>query len=195
MDKNYTLSLSRWHKVAERLAKSYTEMTSAAKNTLNNTVVGGYLGESQAARLKGECAQARHALHSAFAIQDSLVKLRKALGEANTRAGVATELAEYDALCRRQKLLETILAAQSSDMVNMEDLPNLPKQIMVENRYDNGRGTVRVGLLDTAALSEFNEESKTLSARIYALADKISDLNRERLSLELPEEIARIAGL
>lgn len=195
MEKNFTLSLSRWHKVAERLAKNYTEQTSAAKNTLNNTTVGGYLGEAQATRLKDECAQARRDLHRAFSIQDSLVKLRKALGEANARIGVTNELAEYDALCRRQKLLETILAAQSTDMINLEDLPNLPKQIMVESRYDNSRGTVRVGLLDTTALSEINEESQALSSRIYALADKISDLNRERLSLDLPEDIARIAGL
>jgi len=99
MEKNYKFSLSRWHKVAERLAKSYTELTTSARNTLGNTVVGGYLGEAQVKRLKDECAQARHNLHEAFAIQDALVKLRKALGEANARTGVATELAEYDGQC------------------------------------------------------------------------------------------------
>lgn len=41
-DRPYTLSLSRWHKVAERLARSYTELTQAARNALTNTQVNGF---------------------------------------------------------------------------------------------------------------------------------------------------------
>lgn len=193
--KSYTLSLSRWHKVAERLAKTYTELTTDAKTALTQTQVTGYFGEAQVARLREESKQARKNIRDAFAIQDSLVQLRKAIGDANARVGIAAELAEYDALCRRHKLLETLLKVPTVEMVELDDLPKLPKQIVMENRYDSNRGAVRVCMMDSEAFAELTAETTALSSKVYALADKISDMNRERLAVELPEEIARIAGL
>jgi hypothetical protein len=192
---SYTLSLSRWHKVAERLAKTYTEYTTSAKIKLTQTQVTGYYGEAQVARLREEGIKAREDIKFAFVVQDCLVKLRKAIGEANARTGVGTELAEYDALCRRHKLLETLLIVPAVEMVELDDLPQLPKEIVVENRYDNNRGSVRVNMMDSQIFAELLNDEAILSSRVYALADKISDMNRERLTVELPEEIARIAGL
>ena len=195
MNKSYTLSLSRWHKVAERLAKNYSDLTNSAKNILTNTQVSGYLGDGQVARLQQEGALGQQNLRRAFEIQDTLVQIRKALGEANARTGVAIELAEYDALSRRQKLLQTILAGQSTGMILLEDMPQLPKQLVTEDRYDRSKTSVRVGLLDVAAQATISRESEELLSRIYALADKISDLNRERLTLDFPEQVAKIVGL
>jgi len=195
MNKSYTLSLSRWHKVAERLAKNYSDLTNSAKNILTNTQVGGYLGAGQVARLQEEATLGQQNLRRAFEIQDTLVQIRKALGEANARTGVAVELAEYDALSRRQKLLQTILAGQSTGMVLLEDMPQLPKQLVTEDRYDRSKAAVKVGLLDVAAQAAITQESEALLSRLYTLADKISDLNRERVTLEIPEEVAKIVGL
>lgn len=193
---SYTLSLSRWHKVAERLARTYTELTTSVRNTFNNTQVSGYLGAAQVARLKEQRDQQQNNLHRAFELQDTLIKIRQALGEVNTRTGVGRELAEYDALSRRQKLLESVLVAQSSDMVTLEEMPELPDQLAFEDRYQNSsRGAVRVRLLDTEIQLSLRKESEALQARVYALADRISDLNKERLTLELPEAIAMSAGL
>lgn len=195
MNKSYTLSLSRWHKVAERLAKTYTEMTTDAKNILTQTQVTGYFGEAQVSRLREQSRQALSSIKDAFLLQDSLVKLRQAIGKANAETGVAAELAEYDALCRRHKLLATLISVPAVEMVELDDLPQLPKQIVVKNRYDSNCGAVRVCMLDAAASNDLAEEEKQLSSRVYALSDKINDMNRERLTLELPEAIARIAGL
>ncbi len=195
MNKSYTLSLSRWHKIAERLAKNYSDLTNSARNILTNTQVGGYLGEGQVARLKEEASLGQQNLRRAFDIQDVLVQIRKALGEANARTGVAVELAEYDALSRRQKLLQIILAGQSTGMVLLEDMPQLPKQLVTEDRYDRSKASVKVGLLDVAAQAQITQESEILLSRIYALADKISDLNRDRLTLEFPEDVGKIVGL
>lgn len=195
MNNSYTLSLSRWHKIAERLAKTYTEMTADAKNVLTQTQVTGYFGEGQVSRLREQSRQALAGIKDAFTLQDSLVKLRQAIGEANARTGVAAELAEYDALCRRHKLLANLISVPTVEMVELEDLAQLTRQIVVESRYDSNRGAVRVSMMDGAAYNELAEEERQLSSRVYALADKINDMNRERLTLELPEEMARIAGL
>ena len=115
--KSYMLSLSRWHKVAERLARIYTELTQNARNSFNNTQINGYLGDSQVDRLRDESKAHFAKLYRAFRVQDALFTIRQAIGDANAKTGVARELAEYDALARRYKLLESILTAQSSEMV------------------------------------------------------------------------------
>lgn len=193
---SYTLSLSRWYKVAERLARTYTELTTSVRNTFNNTQVTGYMGNAQVTRLKEQRDQQQGNLSKAFELQDTLIRIRQALGEANTRTGVGKELAEYDALSRRHKLLESMLSAQSSDMVTLEEMPELPDQLAFEDRYHNStKGAVRVRLLDSEAQQALRTEAEKLLARVYALADRISDLNKERLTLEMPEEIAKGAGL
>jgi hypothetical protein len=192
---SYTLSLSRWHKVAERLARSYAELTQVARNTFNNTQVSGYLGDAQVARLRDLSSQQMDSLHRAFRLQDALASIRQAIGNANAKTGVSKELADYDALSRRQKLLESVLTAQSSEMVDFEEMPQLPKQIVSEDRYDRSKGAVRVRMLTNDAVASLRTEADQLRVKVYALADKISDLNRERLTLEIDEEIAQAAGL
>lgn len=195
MNKSYTLSLSRWHKVAERLSRTYTELTNGVRNTYNNTQVSGYLGEAQVSRLKESAESEAAKLQRAFQLQDALIHIRQAVGDANARTGVAKELAEYDALTRRHKLLDGILSAQSSEMIGFDELPQLPRHLVSEDRYDRSRASARVRMLNPAKESALRKESVALLARVYALADRISDLNRERVTLELPEDIAQAAGL
>lgn len=195
MSKNYTLSLSRWHKVAERLSRTYTELTQSARNTFNNTQVSGYLGVAQVDRLKTLAATSLADMHRAFAIQDAIASIRQSIGDANASTGVARELAQHDALSRRHKFLESILAAQGSEMVGLDEMPSLPSQVLTEDRYDRSRGQIRVRLLSPEDRSEMKREAEALLAQVYSLADRISDLNRERISLDLSDEIVAVAGL
>lgn len=192
---SYTLSLSRWHKVAERLSRTYTELTQSVRNTYSNTQVSGYLGDTQVARIR-ELGQAEvQNLQRAFSIHDALIQIRQSIGDINAKTGVSRELAEYDALMRRHKLLETILNAQTADMVGLDEIARLPSQIVQEDRYDRSRTMIKVKVLAAETESELRQEAEILRARAYALSDRISDLNRERLTLELPEAIATAAGL
>jgi hypothetical protein len=193
--KPHTLSLSRWHKVAERLSRSYTELTQKARNTFTNTQINGFLGDAQVERLRDQGNQQMIAVHRAFKIQDALAEIRQAIGETNARTGVSKALATYDALNRRHKFLESILTAQSSDMVVFDEISQLPKQLVSEDRYDRSKTNVRIRMLDGEMAESLRAEAEELRIRVYALADRISDLNRERLTLELPEDIALAAGL
>ncbi len=193
--KQYMLTLSRWHKVAERLARSYSELTQTARNTFNNTQINGYLGPDQVCRLQEMATQQIDNLYQAFEMQDALAHIRQAVGDTNARIGVSRELAEYDALTRRQKLLESILAAQNTAMVGFNELTELPSMIFSEDRYDRSKALVRVRMLDNDMTQKLRAEVDALRVRIYTLADRISDLNHERLTLEIPEEIATAAGL
>jgi hypothetical protein len=193
--KNYTLSISRWHKVAERLSRTYTELTQGVRKTYTNTQISGYLGESQIARIRELGEREVINLLRAFTLQDALILIRQAIGEVNAKTGVTYELAQYDALMRRHKLLESILSAQSTDMIGLEEILMLPQQVAKEDRYDRSSATVKVKVLSAETESDFRRQAEALLVEAYALSDKISDLNREKLSLDLPEEIAQAAGL
>ncbi len=80
-------------------------------------------------------------------------------------------------------------------MVSFDEMPELPKQILAEDRYDRSRASLRVNMLDTASDALIRKQSEDLRAKVYALADHISDLNCDRVTLELPEDVAQAAGL
>jgi hypothetical protein len=192
---SYTLSINRWHKVAERLSKAYTELSQSARNTYVNTQIAGYLGESQVERLRESAQSEMQKLFRSFEIQDALIDLRRAIGEVNAKNGVALELAQYDALMRRHKLLEIILNSQTSDMVSLNEIAMLPNQIMGDGLYERSRSKIKVKVLENEHEDRLRKEAETLLAKAYALADRINDLNQERMTLELPEEMASVAGL
>jgi hypothetical protein len=193
--RSYSLSIHRWHKVAERLSRTYTELTNGVRNTYNNTQVSGYLGESQIARIRELGEREAQNLNRAFSLQDALIQIRQAIGEINAKTGVSHELAEYDALMRRYKLLESILAAQTTTMVGYDEILMLPTQVPVEDRYDRSPAHVKVKVLTAEAEADLRKQAEALMVKAYALSDKISDLNREKLTLDLPEDIAQAAGL
>ena len=192
---SYTLSINRWHKVAERLSKAYTELSQSARNTYTNTQIAGFLGESQVERLRESADSEMQKLFRAFEIQDALIDLRRAIGEVNAKNGVSLELAQYDALMRRHKLLEIILNAQTSDMVSLSEIAMLPNQIMGDGLYERSRSKIKVKVLENEHETRLRKEAEALLAKAYALADRINDLNQERMTLELPEEMASVAGL
>jgi hypothetical protein len=192
----YTLPLTRWHKVAERLSRAYGELTQAAHRFLAETKVTGYLGEQQVERLQAQGAEQLEALQRAFRLQEEQVGVRRAIGEANARTGINAELAEHDALARRLKFLEALLAAQSSQMVGLDELEKLPGPQLPQGQFfSESDRTLAVQTLAPAAEADLRQEVEALRARVYALADRINDLNRERLTLELSEDAARVAGL
>jgi hypothetical protein len=192
----YTLSLSRWHKVSERLARAYGELTKSAHAALAETKVSGYLGETQVERLRAKAAEQLDALTLAFRLQDAQVSVRQAVGEANARLGINAELAEHDALTRRLRCLENLLGAQSAQMIALEELDKLPAPQLPQGRTWSGDDkSLPVRTLEAAAEADLRQEAQALRARLFALADRINDRNRERLTLELSEEAAQVVGL
>lgn len=196
MPRTCNLTLSRWHKVAERLAREYTETIYNAKQALTQTRVFTYLGETQEAALRAESEEWQRRLARAFRVQDAVADIRRALGEANAKNGVNAQLAELDKLNRRLKALTEIIEGQGADMIAIEELRNIPQDYMIErDRFDSTRPSLRVRLLDRDALSRLRQELETVRSRAYALSDEIAERNRATLTLELSEEIAGIAGL
>ena len=128
-------------------------------------------------------------------IQNAVTSVRQALGEANDKNGVSRELAEYDRLVKRANVLNTIVNAQTAQLVTIGELKHIKNPTRSEEWKDRGQTKIAVGLLDGEMLIDFQARAEEANAAMYAQADKVSDLNKAHLALDLPVDIARIAGL
>jgi hypothetical protein len=196
MNKTYTASLSRWHKVAERLSRQYTETAYKATQVLTQTSLSTYVGEGQEQELKEQATEWTSRLDYAFRQQDCVCNIRQALGSENARTGVTVELATSDKLNRRQKTLTRIIEAQTSEMITISQLKNTPREYVADgDSFQSRRPPIRIRMLDHEQVRKLQEELESIRSEAYALSDRIAELNRVNLSLELDEEIAKSAGL
>ena len=196
MKQTYTLTLNRWHKVAERLAREYGESVSDSRSTLTQTAISAYLGEEQVEFLQTQTQTALSNLDRAFRIQDAVAHVRHLVGDANVREGVSAKLAEFDKLNRRVKALSEVVESQSSDMVSVTQLRSIPKDYVADGAsYDSKRPKIKVRMLDTQALERLADQLSNARKAAYALSDEVSDLNKAKLSIELETEVASAAGL
>ena len=192
----HTLSLSRWHKVAERLSRVHADCVATARRIFNETRVPANLGETQRDLLRRQAQLAMSKLETAARVQDSIVRIRIALGEENAKRGIPERLARLDVLQRRHRLWTEILAAQDSMMVQIDTLGEVPKDYVADGeRYDSRRPHLRVGMMDEGMQAELSARAEEARVSSYALGDEIADLNRGQLALELEPDVAHEAGL
>lgn len=196
MNETFNLSLSRWHKVAERLSREYTETVHKVTQVFTQTSLATYVGESQEEALHHQAEQCKERLKRAFRLQDSVAQIRQALGDKNAQIGVTAKLAELDKLNRRRGALQIIILGQCSDMIGISELKNTPKEYVADGDVLNRRRPpLRVRMLEQNDLDKLEEEHQLVQTHAYALSDEIAEMNRTTLSLELTEEIANAAGL
>ncbi len=196
MKQTYTLTLTRWHKVAERLARDYGESVSECRSTLSQTVISAYLGEEQEQFLQTQTQNALGNLERAFRIQDAVAHIRHLVGNANVHEGVAAKLAEFDKLNRRVKTLSEVVDSQGTDMVSVTQLRSIPKDYVADGAsYDSKRPKIKVRMLGMQDLEKLANQLDAARKAAYALSDEVSDLNKARLSIELETDVASAAGL
>lgn len=196
MSKTCTLTLTRWHKVAERLSREYTESVYAAKQTLNNTQVSSYLGAEQQDALRTAAQDATARLARAFRVQDAVSQVRQALGDANVKNGVSPKLAELDKLNRRLKVVTELIEGQSPSMISIDQLASIPTDYVADgNSYDSKRPLLHVRMLGKADLDGLRADFEAIRSQSYALSDDIADLNKATLTLTVSLDVAKLAGI
>ncbi|PIQ51440.1 MAG: hypothetical protein COW02_15010 [Comamonadaceae bacterium CG12_big_fil_rev_8_21_14_0_65_59_15] len=196
MSKTCTLTLTRLHKVAERLSREYTESVYAAKQTLSNTKVSSYLGAEQQNALRTAAQDATARLARAFRVQDAVSEVRRALGDANVKNGVSPKLAELDKFNRRLKVVTELIEGQSPSMISIDQLANIPADYVADgSSYESKRPLLHVRMLSKDDLDGLRAEFEAIRAQSYALSDEIADLNKATLTLTVSLEVSKLAGI
>lgn len=195
----HTLTLSRWHKVAERMQSAMKARETAVKTAYTATAISPWnkvAVEEKAAEIARRAAEDLALVETAA---HALAAVRAALALRNAALGVSTRLAEAEAAKRRATLYRAIVEGQKADMVRPEDVRTLPAELVGETEsWGFGRRTaltVTLQTADPALLAELRAKLAREEARATRLLDEVADLNRERLEIDVPDELAQIAGL
>ena len=196
MGTEFTLSLTRWHKVAERLAAFYRETMQDVLRTIGQTTASKYYGDEQALRLTDEADRAWQGMHRAFAAQDMVATIRQALGSANENHSITTELAQVAKLSQRLKSVEELVESQQGhEMLSIEELQDSARtEAAVQVSYGS-REYYRVRLMSRERQQALRDQAEEVRGQIFALTDRVNDLNRARITLDVPEELRVLAGL
>lgn len=195
---NLTLTLTRWHKVAERLSAASKECEAHALAALTGTVVSPWNKEGVEAKAEEIAARAKADLGVVASATSAIARIRAALALRNAELRISERLAEAEASNRRARLYRELLEKQSTDMVRPGDMRHVPALIGAEESYSFGRragSTVTLAIADRALLDDLRAKLAREQARTHALLDEVADANREKLELELDKELVDIAGL
>jgi hypothetical protein len=194
-NRTYSCTLTRWHKVTERLTKEFSALTKAAKSGLAETTVTEYLGEAQETRLIDLRDNCLKQIDSALAVQDAIVHIRQTLGAANENQGVSRALADYDKLVKRVNLFESLLSARSSEQVAIGELKAVKNPARSEKYLDRGQPKIAVAMLEGEPLEQLQAQFSEATTAMYVQADRLADLNKWVLEIAMEPEIAKLAGL
>lgn len=195
---DFSLTLTRWHKVAERINAALKEREARAIDALTAAAISPWNKEGVEQKATALADRARVDLALVELGSTAVAEIRTALGRRNAELGISQRLAEAEAAHRRIALYRAVLEKQGVDMVRPEHVRHVPALVMADAepawaRREAARITLQVA--DAALLGELASKLPREQARAHALLDEVADLNREKLELGIAAELVEIAGL
>lgn len=194
MSKTISNTLTRWHKVAERIKGATTELMQANVTVLS---VGHQIDSDtftvRKATLKAEAETAlvgKTALY--FGLQDALFAIRKALAHANTKEGVSDRLNEMEAAKQKGAYYAALLETADGSLSVEEFAALAAKRSGSSSHSMYGVNVTFITAEQKAALTEERDRARR---EVNALADRLADANATKLSLTLSDEVVAFLGL
>ena len=181
------ISLSRAHKIAERLKTRGNELFTEAFGLAKSTNVTGTTGESQIERLADNASRAMQLLELSDRFLRGAATVRAAISQQNAARGIDRLLCELDAVNRLLVHARSLHAeATQKSAVPLAELPGF-KSLAADSAYSAG---VDVQVLSPAQERALAARIEQLQQESFELTDRMAELNGPRLSFELDDELA-----
>lgn len=192
-----TLTLTRWHKVAERINAAAKLREDRSLAALTATTISPWNKEGIEEKARDIAEQAKADIALVEAATAAVAGIRSALAGRNADLGISARLAEAEAANRRARLYRELIDKQRADMVRPEDLRHVPAMVgSDETLWPRRSGSaITLAIADKSLIDECRAKLAREQARAHALLDAIADANKERLELALADELLEIAGL
>lgn len=186
-----TATLSRAHKINQRIGAKLNELRVAVQRLGQTTTVQAYTGPEQANRLRENADKALAQGLTYVRLVQAQEALRAAVGRMNASAGISDILAKVEANKRLITVCDTYLALEpNASTLSVADLEKSP----VGHKL-NDYGGVAVSGITPAALKPYAELRESLERENFALADQLADLNAGKVTFELHEELFELLSL
>lgn len=185
------VTLSRAHKIAERIKQKLNELTQQACASAQSQSVAGTAGAQQALRLIAQGQDAMEKLEQSDKLSGELASLRAQIGRQNEARGISAMLAKVEDLNRRLAVRRKMLGAKGPTLTP-QDL-NTYTPLVPDNRFGN---TVQVAVLTAADFDNLEEQVATLQREVFQLTDEIAEANAARFEIELDDALlSEVTGL
>lgn len=187
----HKVSLSRAHKIAERLTALISDTQNVADSSFGVAAVTlGVAKDLQLTTLRNKGAAGMAAISRCDELCDALASVRAAVAVGNAKTGVQELLTRQD--CIRRKLTVTrsaVSAATRGEALSIEGVTALPVQ-----SGDNIPNCL-VSPVSAAEVNTLKTKLKALELEFNQISDEISDANTAQIEISLPDAIsAEVVG-
>ena len=193
-----SLTLNRWHKVAERINAAVKEREAKVKDAFVATTISPWNKQGVEEKAAAIVARAADDLAILEIGTGAVARIRAALAIRNAQLGISEKLAEAEAAKRRAALYRAVIDGQKPDMVLPEAVRALPDLAGDSDAFSYGRrmtATVTLQTADQATIDELRGKLADEVGLATRLLDDVADLNRDKLEIDLPQQVLGIAGL
>lgn len=184
-----SVSLTRAHKIAERLKTQASQLMSEATAAASAARIASVPGESQLARLKAQGASAVELSSKAARFLRACATVRAIISRENEARGIGAKLAKLDAVNKLAAHSKELLETAKGGQLELNELAEY-KPLANESAYAS---MTTVNVVDAANRASIQEEAARLQREAMQLSDEIAEANAARLSFELDDDLAAFA--
>lgn len=192
--RHFSLPLSRWHHVADRIRQIGDSKSNEAFAVLATTQLGTPIDAEQSLALKERGKKALSNIELARQAVTVVGTIRDELAKANAAYGINSLLSQAESKRREAQLLRRFGNIDLVTKVPL-DQSNSVLASQQKEREVYTRASVNVALVSAQSLAGFSDLASALDSQAAAINDQVAELNRNKLSIELPVDLAKAAGL
>lgn len=192
MSKKITNTLTRWHKIAERIKIAANEISAA-----NQQTIGGSrnldLDTFAVRRASLRAATARAAGEQTelyFHLQRTLFQIRRALARSNVQFDVSDLLSQMEEAKQGMQYYASLVDAVDGALSEEEYAALAARKNATQNMYG-----ASVSFLTPEQIAGMTAKRDELKREMNALADRLSDANASKLTLEIDDAVVQVVGL
>lgn len=188
----FSVSLSRAHKIGERLKSRVSELTGLARTAGSPQHVQLRGGQQVATALQNNGDLAVAYLSGAVAYSAALTSLRIAISNENHKRGISDLMARLEEVNRRMAARKSVLThcAGSATALTINDFRETVAAATAPTSNDYGSG-YEVKMVSAFQMDQLTKEIAADNRESFALSDKIAELNAAPVSIEMDDEIAK----
>lgn len=187
--KKFECTVSRWHKIVERLNSAVTALSEDSTKKLvsaqfNVMTKAAYSTESVKKMREDGLSSTR----TLMALLGDISTIKVGVGVKNVDTGVTQKLSELEVVNRKMKFLKSIIEG-SEDKISYPSFEtiNVVEAASVKNLYQSAT-LFNVSILQEADIERFKNDLIAQRKIASKLTDDIADLNRSKMELEISDE-------
>lgn len=192
------LTLNRWHKVVERLTLQLSHVDSQLRDAgapvRVNLIPGSDLRSFDADIQKFDSLLAEYQL-----LGSTIYTIKSAVGVANAQLGISDKIAMQAALRKQANAFRRAMASMKGTGVTQDEAKNLlkvlTKKAIAEEGTNSLQTAVMVKLFTDEQVAMIDTNIVAIERNINRIADEVSDLNKEKIKLNIAAYAVAVAGL